>query len=135
MQAIEGRDEEELHTKPAQDAWSIAEVFAHMRAVSEIYTQRIYAILVGDFPPLVAYDERQWAEVARYAEVELHTSLHLFTLQRAEVVNVLRQFAPEDWERGGMHEERGAQTVQNIVTDLVEHEEEHMAQLIAYAQR
>ncbi len=132
---IEGRDEEKLHAKPAQAEWSMVDIFAHMRASDGIVTPRIYAILVRDSPPLIAYDERRWAKVASYAEIEFHTSLRLFALQRTELVNVLRQLAPEDWQRAGMHEELGPQTVLNIVTGLLEHEEEHCTQLALLAQR
>jgi uncharacterized damage-inducible protein DinB len=134
-QAVEGRNEEELQARPAQDEWSITEIFAHMRAVDDIFTLRIYAILVRDSTPLAAYDERLWAEVARYAEGEFHASLHLFTLRRAELINTLRHIAPEDWQRVGIHEELGAQSVLSIVSGLVEHEEEHTAQMAAPAHR
>jgi hypothetical protein len=47
----------------------------------------------------------------------------------------LRLLTPEDWERRGIHEKQGVQTLQTIVADLVGHEEEHTAQLIALSQR
>ena len=97
--------EEKLHTRPVQNEWPIAEVFAHIRASDDIVIPRIYTILVRDSPPLLAYDESHWVEVAWYTEVEFHRSLHLFTLRRAEVVNMLRQLAPKSWQRTGVHEE------------------------------
>ncbi len=130
-QAIEGRNEEELHARPLPDDWSLIEVFAHMRAVDDIFTPRMYTILVRDSVVLVAYDERRWAEVVRYEQLELHASLRLFTLRRAELVNTLRSLALEDWQRIGIHEEWGPMTLLAILTFFLEHEEEHCAQIVA----
>lgn len=132
---VEGMSEEELHTRYAQDEWSIAEVFAHIRASDDIITPRIYAILVGDIPPLTSYDERRWSEVARYTEIAFYASLRLFTLRRLEVINMLHHLAPEDWQRIGVHEEKGIQTLLDIVIGQIEHEEEHTTQLLTLSQR
>jgi uncharacterized damage-inducible protein DinB len=132
-QAVEGQDKEQLRARPVQDEWSIAEVFAHIRASDDIVIPRVYAILAHDIPSLIAYDERRWADVARYIEAEFDTSLRHFTLRRAEVVNVLRHLAPIGWQRIGVHEERGVQTLQDVVSGQVEHEEEHTAQLAVLA--
>ena len=79
----------------------------------------------------MAYDERRWAEVVRYEQLELHASLRLFTLRRAELVNTLRSLALEDWQRIGIHEEWGPMTLLAILTLFLEHEEEHCAQIVA----
>ena len=94
-------------------------------------TPRIYMVLVRDRPPLPAYDERLWAQVAGYAGLEFGQSLALFTLRRAEVGAMLRRVNPEDWARSGVHEEQGATSLSELVRRLVEHEEEHCAQLEA----
>jgi len=52
-----------------------------------------------------------------------------YALRRAELVAALRRASPDDWRRVGAHEERGAVTLLDIVRSLVEHEEEHAAQL------
>ncbi len=130
-QAVKDRYTEDLHARPLPDDWSLVEVFAHMRAVDDIFTPRIYAILARDSVALVAYDERRWAEVAHYEQLELQTSLRLFTLRRAELVNTLRALALEDWQRIGIHEEWGPMTLLAILTFFLEHEEEHCAQIVA----
>jgi hypothetical protein len=39
-----------------------------------------------DQPPLAAYDDRRWVELAGYAQVDFQTSLQAFSLRRAELV-------------------------------------------------
>jgi hypothetical protein len=129
--AVAGRSEAELQAQPAGDEWSAAAIFAHLRASDDILTPRLYAILVRDNPPLPAYDDRRWAEVAGYAQADFQTSLSLFTLRRAELVAMLRRIAPADWQRAGHHETHGPISILQIVTHLVEHEEEHCTQLEA----
>ena len=123
--------ETDVHTPPAQGEWTIAEVFAHLRASDDILMPRVYAILVRDQPQLTAYNERYWAEVAGYAQADFHPSLMLFTLRRAELIDVLRQLTPDDWQRIGIHEERGPMTLLEMVKGWVEHEEEHYQQITA----
>ena len=86
-------------------------------------------LLARDMPPLVAFDERHWAEIAGYAHKEIQQSLLLLTLRRSEVVAVLQQLSPEAWQRCGQHEIRGTMTILDIVQDLTAHEEEHCSQL------
>lgn len=127
--AVADRSETLLHRPSATDGWSTAEIFAHMRASDDIMTPRVFMILVRDQPPLAAYDERRWAEVAGYTLADFQTSLQAFTLRRIELVSMLYRIAPEEWRRVGMHEARGPISLLDVVTKLVEHEEEHCAQL------
>lgn len=129
--AVAGWSESRLHTPSVTGGWSAAEIFAHMRASDDIMAPRVYMILVRDRPSLAAYDERHWAEVAGYAQADFQPSLQAFTLRRAELVSTLRRIAPEEWRRVGVHEARGPVSLLDVITTLVEHEEEHCAQLEA----
>lgn len=127
--AIAGRTPEQLQQRPAPETWTVGEILAHIRASDDIVTSRIYMLLARDMPPLVAFDERQWAAIAGYADKEIHQSLLLLTLRRSEVVTVLQQLSPEAWRRCGQHEVHGTMTVLDIVQALTDHEEEHCSQL------
>lgn len=131
VRAVAGMSDEQLSTAASGDGWSAAEVLAHIRSSDDIISYRAYAILTRDNPPLADYNERRWAEVAGYAQEPFHESLRVFTLRRAELVNMLRQARLEDWQRVGAHELRGTVTLLGMMTYLIEHEEEHCAQLEA----
>lgn len=134
-QTTELASETDIHTPPVQGQWSIAEISAHIRASDDILMPRVYAILVRDQPALAAYNERYWAEIAGYAQADFYPSLMLFTLRRAELVDVLRQLTHDDWQRIGIHEERGPMSLVDMVRGWVEHEEEHHAQMAAISIR
>jgi hypothetical protein len=129
--AVSGWSESVLRTTPSASDWSAAAILAHLRASDAIITYRLYAILVRDNPPMPAFDERRWAEVAGYTQADFAASLRLFALRRAELITMLRGLAPDDWQRTGTHEVNGAFTLLAAVTHLVEHEEEHCLQLEA----
>lgn len=129
--AVEGYDEAELRTARAEGEWSAVDILAHIRASDEIVAHRAYVLLIRDNPTLLAYDERRWAEVARYAQIAFRSSLALYALRRAELLNLLRYTNPENWHRVGLHETRGPVSLLDIVTSMVEHEEEHCIQLEA----
>ncbi|MGH2498281.1 MAG: DinB family protein, partial [Ktedonobacteraceae bacterium] len=123
--AVEGYNESSLHETTSEGEWSAADIFAHIRASDAIVAYRVYALLTRDNPTLPAYDERRWAEVARYAQADFRSSLALYALHRAELVNMLRHTNLDNWQCVGLHEARGPVSLLDIVTSLVEHEEEH----------
>src|SRR5215470_555975 len=73
--AVASWSESRLNTLSVTGEWSAAEIFAHMRASDDIMAPRVSMILVRDQPPLAAYDDRRWAEVAGYAQADFQTSL------------------------------------------------------------
>ena len=119
----------EKHTALLKHEWSAAEILAHLRASDDIVAYRLYVILVRDNPALPDYDERRWAEIAGYPQADFELSLKTYTLRRTELVKMLRQVALQDWERLGTHEVRGAISLLDVATSLIEHEEEHCLQL------
>jgi hypothetical protein len=126
---VEDRPEAALRQAATPEGWTAADILAHLRASDDIIAYRAYTILVRDNPPLPAYDERRWAAVAYYDDIAVAASLLAFTVKRAELVRMLRRLAPADWERQGTHEISGPRTLRAVITVLVEHEEEHCAQL------
>ena len=133
--AVAGWSDERLGTPSADGEWPASAILAHVRASDAIQAPRLLMILVRDNPPLPAFDERRWAEVAAFDELDFATSLTAFALQRAELVAALRRVAPDDWRRTGTHEIRGSVTLLDVWRGLVEHEEEHCAQLEALSTR
>jgi hypothetical protein len=121
----------DLTAPPMPGKWSAAEILALIRASDAIMRPRIYHILVRDNPPLPAFDEHRWAEVAGYSDMTFDISLQAYTLLREELVAMLRRLSPEDWLRTGMHEDAGPLSVRDIAQRLAEREEEHCQQLEA----
>jgi len=120
-----------LGSVPAEGEWSAAEILAHLRASDDILAYRAYMMLARDHPPLPAFDERRWADIASYGRLDVHDSLRTYSLRRQELVNMLSELPPEAWTRTGEHEGRGPVTLLDVMVQLVEHEEVHCVQLEA----
>jgi hypothetical protein len=114
---------------PAAGEWSPEEVLAHLRAAHDITEPRILAILTRDNPPLPAFDERRWQEVACYLALPMTESLETLRLRRHELVQALHALPAAAWMRTGRHEERGPLTVLEIAQDIAFHDEEHCIQV------
>src|SRR5262245_42756733 len=102
--AISRLEDADSVTSAKAGEWSPGEVMAHVRASHDIIEPRIYYILVRDNPPLLAYDDALWAQVARYVSVPVIESLEAMRLRRNELVRTLRGLSEADWERLGTHE-------------------------------
>jgi hypothetical protein len=109
--------------------WSPRRVFAHLRAANAILEPRIYFVLVRDNPPLVGYDDAIWLDVARYDSLPVTESLESMRLHRNELLHMLRNISPEDWDRTGTHEVRGPMTVLEIALQIIDHEDDHLEQI------
>ncbi|HEY7831964.1 MAG TPA: DinB family protein [Ktedonobacterales bacterium] len=129
--AVAGWDAARLAAAPGAGVWSAQAILAHLRAADDILAPRAYMVLTRENPPLAAYDERRWAEVAGYGQADVRASLAVYTARRAELVLALRRLAPGDWARAGIHEARGLVTLLELMRGLAEHEEEHAAQIEA----
>lgn len=109
--------------------WSPHEVVAHMRAANDILEPRVFQVLVRPNTPLIGFDEDRWLQVLGYARLPVTDLLQTMAWRRRELVNALRNVAPEDWERTGIHEVRGPMTVYELATQIADHEQEHLAQI------
>jgi DinB superfamily len=121
--------DEHLRAPLAPGEWSPADVLAHLRAADDIQSIRAYMILTRDAPPLPAFDERAWAEVAGYVTLHPRASLDVYFRRRVELAHMLRSVATVDFKRAGTHETLGRLTLQALLENLASHEEEHVAQL------
>jgi hypothetical protein len=118
-------------TSAVEGEWSPSQVIAHLRAANDILEPRMYQILVREATPLIGFDEHQWQQIARYSSLPVTDLLHTMMLNRKELVHALRGLSLEDWDRTGTHEVRGPISVLEIAQQIADHEDEHIAQIIA----
>ena len=111
------------------DAWSPLDILVHLRASDDILIPRVYQVLVRDNPPLPAFDERRWAEIAGYADAPADAHFARLVIRWYELIQLLRGLPDDAWHRTGDHETNGPITLEQIVNHLVGHAEEHIAQL------
>lgn len=128
---LRGKSPEVLTGASPTGEWAPFDVVLHIRAAASIIAPRVMQALVRDRPSFASFDERAWADLLRLPEMPLDAQLTAFQIERAELTAILMRLAVDQWQRVGVHEEHGEQTVLDICEQIVEHETEHVAQLSA----
>lgn len=126
---LKGVPAAKLRKRPAPDKWSVAEIIAHL-ADSEIVTGfRLRQILGTPGAPIPAYDQDAWAKSGRYDKRDARKSLETFRVLRDANLALLKSLASEQWQYHGMHSERGAETIERLVTLIAGHDLNHTKQI------
>jgi len=126
---IDGVPEPLLGRRPSPDKWSIREIVAHLADDELVGAYRIRLILSAPGTPVQAFDQDAWAATGRYSATDITQSLELFRLLRTANVSLLRVLRPDEWERFGVHAERGRESVQDIAAYYAGHDLNHFAQV------
>src|SRR5450432_4353252 len=122
---------EKLARRPAPDKWSVAEILAHLSEAEVTAFWRYRQMLEHDGCPLPPYAEELWAELGDYAKRDPQDSLQLFRLLRQSNLQMFDKLTPEQWQRHGVHAERGEMTVKELALQIAGHDLNHLAQVEA----
>jgi uncharacterized damage-inducible protein DinB len=126
---IAGIPDATLRADPAPGKWSIAAILAHL-ADDEIVTYwRYRQMLENSGCALAGFDQDEWAQMGEYASADPRQSLQLFRLLRDSNVRLLRRLTPEEWQRFGIHAERGRISVQDLARHMAGHDLNHVDQI------
>ena len=127
-QLTNGLDEARLQFKPGDKSWSVNDILAHLRSCADLWTHSIYAMLAENNPELPDINERKWAKITRYDELSFVESFQAFSLQRENLLRVLKALPFESWERSAIIFER-KHTIFTQTRRMAKHETEHIEQI------
>jgi hypothetical protein len=108
---VSGATAEQLSRAPAAGEWSPRQVLNHLADTDLVYGTRIRMIVTQDRPTIVGYDQDAWTE--RFGGLDttpLETIERWQTLRRANL-RMYESLRPAEWERVGLHSERGEESV------------------------
>ena len=126
---IEGVPEDRLRLPPAPGKWSVGEILAHL-ADDEIVTfWRYRQMIENDGCGLAGFDQDEWARVGANSSANPRQALQLFQLLRESNLRMLRNLTPEEWQRRGIHAERGGTSVQDLARYMAGHDANHIEQI------
>ena len=60
----------------------------------------------------------------------IHESIELFSLLRSTTFQLYNNCTKKDWEKIGIHPERGAMTIRELLELYADHSERHIEQII-----
>ncbi|MGC2197583.1 MAG: DinB family protein [Terriglobales bacterium] len=128
-QLIEGVAETRLSLNPAPGKWSVTEILAHLAEDELSSTWRYRQMLEHDGPELLGFDQELWARLGDYASWKSREALEMFRLLREANLRMFAQLTPEQWQRHGVHAERGKLTVQELCRHMAAHDMNHIEQV------
>ncbi|CAG7648194.1 DinB family protein [Paenibacillus allorhizosphaerae] len=129
VSAMEGLCEEQLVFKPTADKWSIKEVVIHLCDAELIAIERMKRVISEDNPSLLKFYPDAWASRLDYQALDMYTYLFLFRAMRASMTPILENLSDDAWQRTGVHNTAGEQTLQDIVQMFVQHVDRHIKQI------
>lgn len=120
-----------LDRHPAPGKWSIREITSHLADDELVGAYRIRLILSAPGTDIQAFDQARWAVTGRYAMNDPVAALTLFRVLREANLALWRRLSAEEWDRSGVHAERGAESVRDIAAYYAGHDLNHFAQIEA----
>ena len=118
-----------LRREPAPDEWSAATVVNHLADAELVYSVRLRLIVAEDRPVLTAFDEEAWADRFGELDDDAKDSLGRFRALRESNLRLLEALVDGEWERTGVHQQKGIVSVAAIVKLLAEHDRTHLDQI------
>jgi len=116
-------------TTPQPGEWTANQIVGHLCDAARMWGGRMRFIVFEDEPHFVIFDENAYVMQSGYRYVPLATLAAVYRLNCEANVALLRSLTPEQWERAGVHPERGRLTLREIVSLETEHERQHTEQL------
>ena len=118
-----------IATREAPGKWSIGEVIQHLADSELVGANRFRMVMAHENPPLLAYDQDLWAERLRYSESNVDEALDEFALVRRSNVRLFERASESDFERVGMHSERGEESLRHLLKLYAGHDLVHLRQI------
>ncbi|MBK8430534.1 MAG: DinB family protein [Chloroflexi bacterium] len=109
--------------------WTTLEVVCHLRDFDEFFRLRAMMMREQDNPALPAYDHEAIAIERRYNEQNLTAVFTDFQAKRAQFIAFFKNLTDEEWERPGIHPERGHFTMTDALMQIMTHDCVHMEQI------
>ena len=126
---VDGSPKGKLQKPPAPGKWSVGEILAHLAECEIATAWRYRQMLEHNGVALQPFDQDEWARLSDYAAWQPAEALTLFRLLREANVRLLSRLTAEQWERHGVHAERGKLTVRDLARQMAGHDRNHLDQV------
>ncbi|MGH7496970.1 MAG: DinB family protein [bacterium] len=129
QQEVAGGRDEILRRPEKPGKWSILQVLQHLADSDLVYGFRMRMILAHDSPELQGIDQDAWATRLKYNDVDPADALDQLRVLRNSNLKLIRALDDKQWERAGMHSERGRESIRKVVQMLAGHDILHLNQI------
>ena len=120
---------ERLHAAQSVGEWSPAYVIHHLADSDAHFLVRFLNVLSSENPTIVPFDEEAFPTALHYPGRTVETSIAAIEASRAHAVDILKEVPDADWNRVGVHSQRGEMTLTDLLVLTTNHRKEHIEQL------
>ena len=126
---LKNTSEAKMRSHPFRGKWSIGQIISHLCDAELVMGFRYRMALAQSGSALQAYDQDKWADNLGYQSNNCRKKLELFIRMREDHIALLRSLKAGEWERFGMHTERGKETVERMLQMNAGHDVNHVKQI------
>lgn len=127
--AIRGLKAAQLERAEAPGKWSIARTVAHLADSEVVFGWRLRVVLAQDRPTITGFDQDAWSARLGGAYPDVGSAIQQIAILRSTNLALLRSLAPADWDRVGLHAERGPESVRHMAKLYAGHDLVHLRQI------
>ena len=120
--------QEKVNRRPALGKWSLAGIVAHLAEAEIALSWRYRQVAEKEGAALSGYDQNLWYRLGDYDSRDPLESLAQFRLLREANLRMFARFTQDEWQRSGIHAERGRLTLTDLVAQAAGHDLSHLQQ-------
>jgi uncharacterized protein YndB with AHSA1/START domain len=128
-EAIAGLSDADLRRPERPGKWSIAQVIQHLADAELVSGYRYRAAIAQDGIALAGYDQDAWADRLAYEQADVEAALGALAELRAANLRLLSRLGEKEWQRAGLHAERGRESVRQLARLVAGHDLVHRRQI------
>jgi uncharacterized damage-inducible protein DinB len=121
--------DEDARRPEREGKWSILQVVQHLIDSETVYGYRARLIVARPGVEIIGYDQDRWATELGYQQESLVDAIPELRTMRGRNLRFLRRLTDAELDRAGMHNERGRESIRDMVRLLAGHDLLHRAQI------
>ena len=119
----------DLRRPEAPGKWSMHDVVVHLADSEIVFGWRLRMVIAQDRPTITGFDQDAWSARCSGAYPDSRSAIQQIAVLREGHVAMLRSLGEDQWERIGMHVERGPESVRLMSRLYAGHDLVHLRQL------
>jgi hypothetical protein len=109
--------------------WSVRAILAHLAEDELVSSWRYRQMIEHSGANLLGFDQDEWARLGDYDSWTPREALEMFRLLREANLRMFVRLTAEEWQRWGIHAERGRITVEDLARHMAAHDVNHINQV------
>ncbi len=130
-EALHAIPNEKMKIQSSPDVWTPHQILGHLVDAEIAFSFRLRKIIAEENPFYPSFDEERWGETLRHEAIPVLLFVSVWKPLRELNIQLLRLMPVLAWERQGVHETNGSQTLMDVVRGMLAHDIYHLKQLKA----